>query len=41
MGMIKLREVNLRTLYGAGGKFEMRKKNFIQKPWNEDTVFRN
>jgi len=39
--MIKLREVNDGTIYGVGEKFEVRKKNFVQKLWNEETVFRN
>jgi hypothetical protein len=38
--MMKLREVNEGTIYGAGEKFEMR-KIFVQKPWNEETVFGN
>jgi len=41
IGIIKLREVNKGTIYGAGKKFEIRKKNFVQKSWNEEAVFRN
>jgi hypothetical protein len=38
--MIKLREVNEGAIYGVGEKFEIRKENVVQKPWNEETVIR-
>jgi len=40
--MIKLRDVSERTIYGRKGrKLKCEKKNVVQKPWNEETVFRN